>query len=101
MSVPNGCRGSLTALPHSFWTAAHLIKTVIRLNQSTIRKITSDDLDVGLICADRDGNRVRIDRVDREIGIVAYHFLNDELRVQEGVREVPIDAFLSEAWYLA
>jgi hypothetical protein len=71
------------------------------LSQSTIRKVTSDDLEVGLICADRDGNRVRIDRVDRETGMVASHFLNDELRVQEGVREVPIDAFLAEGWYLA
>jgi len=66
-----------------------------------IRKVTLDDLVVGLICADRDGNRVRIDRVDRESGVVAYHFLNDELRVQEGIREVPLEEFLSEGWYLA
>ena len=71
------------------------------MDQGTIRKVTSDDLEVGLICADRDGNRVRIDRVDRESGIVAYHFLNDELRVQEGVREVPVEEFLAEGWYLA
>lgn len=70
------------------------------MNQGTIRKITADDLTVGLICADRDGNRVRIDRVDRENGTVAYHFLNDELRVQEGVREVPIGDFLDEGWYV-
>ena len=72
-----------------------------RLDQGTIRRVTSDDLEVGLICADRDGNRVRIDRVDRETGTVAYHFLNDELRVQEGVREPPIEEFLAEGWYLA
>jgi hypothetical protein len=72
-----------------------------RVEQGTIRKVTSDDLEVGLICADRDGNRVRIDRVNRESGAIAYHFLNDELRVQEGVREVPIEEFLAEGWYLA
>ena len=72
-----------------------------RVDQGTIRKATSDDLEVGLICADRDGNRVRIDRLDRQSGIVAYHFLNDELRVQEGVRERPIHKFLAEGWYLA
>jgi hypothetical protein len=54
-----------------------------------------------LICADRDGNRVRVDRVDRNTGKLSYHFLNDELRVQEGVRELPIAAFLAEGWYLA
>ena len=70
-------------------------------DQGTIRKVTVEDLEVGLICADRDGNRVRIDRADRVSGIVAYHFLNDELRVQEGVREVPVAEFLAEAWYLA
>jgi len=72
-----------------------------RVDQGTIRKVTSDDLEVGSICADRDGNRVRIDRVDRESGLIAYHFLNDELRVQEGVRELPIEKFLAEGWYLA
>jgi hypothetical protein len=71
-----------------------------RVDQGTIRKVTSDDLQVGLICADRDGNRVRVDRVDRESGMLAYHFLNDELRVQEGIRELPIGEFLAEAWYL-
>ena len=71
------------------------------VEQGTIRKVTSGDLEVGLICADRDGNRVRIDRVDRESGTVAYHFLNDELRVQEGVRELPVEEFLAEGWYLA
>jgi hypothetical protein len=66
-----------------------------------VRRIISEDLAVGLICADRDGNRIRIDRVDRGASTLSYHFLNDELRVQEGVREVPIRAFLAEGWYLA
>ncbi len=70
------------------------------VNQVTIRKATSDDLEVGLICADRDGNRVRIDRVDRSAEILAYHFLNDELRVQEGIQELSIESFLAEGWYL-
>ncbi len=74
---------------------------MIRVDQETIRKVTLDDLEVGLICADRDGNRVRIDRIDRESGTIAYHFLNDELRVQEGIREAPIEEFLAEGWYLA
>ncbi|HEY1400433.1 MAG TPA: hypothetical protein VF953_02525 [Terriglobales bacterium] len=72
-----------------------------RVDQGAIRKVTSDYLEVGLICADRDGNRVRVDRVDRNTGKLSYHFLNDELRVQEGVRELPIAAFLAEGWYLA
>lgn len=71
-----------------------------RVDEGTIRKVTLDDLAVGLICADRDGNRVRIDRVERENETIAYHFLNDELRVQEGVLEVPISEFLAEGWYL-
>ncbi len=66
-----------------------------------IRKVTADDLEVGLICADRDGNRIRVDRVDREAGTLAYHFLNDELRVQEGVQEPSIENFLSQGWYVA
>jgi hypothetical protein len=72
-----------------------------QMNPGVIRKVVSDDLQVGLICADRDGNRVRIDRVDRASGTLAYHFLNDELRVQEGIREMPIETFLAEPWYLA
>jgi hypothetical protein len=64
-----------------------------------IRKITNDDLRVGFICADRDGNRIRIDRVDRDTGRLSYHFLNDELRVQEGIQEPLIEKFLSEGWY--
>lgn len=72
-----------------------------RVDQITIRKVIADDLEVGLICADRDGNRVRIDRVNREQGTIAYHFLNDELRVQEGIQEPSIEQFLAESWYLA
>jgi hypothetical protein len=71
------------------------------VEQGTIRKVTSGDLEVGLICADRDGNRVRLDRVDRDAGTLAYHFLNDELRVQEGIQEPSIEDFIKEGWYLA
>jgi len=67
--------------------------------ESTVRKTTRTDLEVGLICADRDGNRIRIDRVGADT--LSYHFLNDELRVQEGVQERPIDRFLTEGWYIA
>ena len=71
------------------------------LKREAVRKAVADDLAVGLICADRDGNRVRVDRVDRDQGKLSYHFLNDELRVQEGVRELSIGSFLAEGWYLA
>jgi hypothetical protein len=70
-------------------------------NHGTIRKVTLEDLQVGLIAADRDGNRVRIDRADLEAGKLAYHFLNDELRVQEGIQEQSITEFLAEGWSLA
>ena len=74
-------------------------------SETTIRKATEPDLGIGLICADRDGNRIRIDRVDvdraREGGTVSYHFLNDELRVQEGVQQRSIQQFLAEGWYIA
>lgn len=66
-----------------------------------VRRVISEYLAVGLICADRDGNRIRIDRVDRGAGTLSYHFLNDELRVQEGVREISINEFLGESWYIA
>ncbi len=66
-----------------------------------VRKVTGADLQVGLICADRDGNRIRIDRLDRQAGTLAYHFLNDELRVQEGSQEPSIESFLSERWSIA
>ncbi|MGB6383601.1 MAG: hypothetical protein WBE45_04570 [Terriglobales bacterium] len=81
--------------------------------EATVRKATETDLEVGLICADRDGNRIRIDRVntdrvntvrvntDRGAGTISYHFLNDELRVQEGVQERSIEQFLAEGWYMA
>jgi hypothetical protein len=66
--------------------------------EARIRKVAADDLKVGLICADRDGNRIRIDSVDREAGKLSYHFLNDELRVQEGIQEPGIEEFLSQGW---
>jgi len=85
--------------------------------EATIRKAEAPDLEVGLICADRDGNRIRIDRididthtddandsdsdVDRGAGTVSYHFLNDELRVQEGIQQRSIRQFLAEGWYMA
>jgi hypothetical protein len=69
--------------------------------QATVRKASESDLAVGLICADRDGNRIRIDHVDRDSGTLSYHFLNDELRVQEGIQERSIDQFLAEGWYIA
>ena len=67
--------------------------------KGTVRKATAADLEVGLICADRDGNRIRIDHVDPNK--LSYHFLNDELRVQEGILESSIQKFLSEGWYVA
>ncbi|MGA3088748.1 MAG: hypothetical protein ABSD75_09060 [Terriglobales bacterium] len=68
---------------------------------ATVRKATESDLEVGLICADRDGNRIRIDRLDSGAGTLSYHFLNDELRVQEGVKEHSIERFVGEGWYVA
>jgi hypothetical protein len=69
--------------------------------ESNVRKAADQDLVVGLICADRDGNRIRIDRVDRIAGLLSYHFLNDELRVQEGIQDRSIKQFLAEGWYTA
>jgi hypothetical protein len=69
--------------------------------EATIRKATESDLEVGLTCADRDGNRIRIDRVDSVAETISYHFLNDELRVQEGIQERSIAEFLAEGWYMA
>jgi hypothetical protein len=69
--------------------------------ETTVKKVTGSDLEVGLICADRDGNRIRIDRVDENAGDISYHFLNDELRVQEGIQERSIENFLGESWYMA
>ncbi len=57
--------------------------------EATIAKATEPYLEVGLICADRDA------------GTLSYHFLNDELRVQEGVQERSIEQFLAAAWYMA
>jgi len=70
-------------------------------NQASVRKATAADLVLGLICADRDGNRIRIDRVDTTARTLSYHFLNDELRVQEGIHDASIDNFLSEGWYIS
>jgi hypothetical protein len=69
--------------------------------EATVKKVTKSDLEVGLICADRDGNRIRIDRVDQIAADLSYHFLNDELRVQEGIQERSIEKFLGEGWYMA
>jgi hypothetical protein len=69
--------------------------------ERTVKKVTATDLKIGLICADRDGNRIRIDSVDREAGRVSYHFLNDELRVQEGIQKPAIEEFVSQGWYVA
>ena len=66
-----------------------------------VRKVTAADLAIGLICADRDGNRIRIDFVDRAADRVSYHFLNDELRVQEGIQELSIKEFLPQGWRVA
>ena len=69
--------------------------------KATVRKVTAADLLVGLICADHDGNRIRIDRIDPTHATLSYHFLNDELRVQEGIQQNSIDNFLAEGWYLS
>jgi len=68
--------------------------------EARIKKVTDADLVVGLVCADRDGNRIRIDSVDREGGRLFYHFLNDELRVQEGIQNPAIEEFVCQGWYV-
>jgi hypothetical protein len=68
---------------------------------ATVRKAAEPDLEVGLICADRDGNRIRVDTIDHAAKTLSYHFLNDELRVQEGIQERSIERFLAEGWYIA
>jgi hypothetical protein len=68
---------------------------------AAIRRVAEPDLRVGLICADRDGNRIRVDHVDRAAGTLSYHFMNDELRVQEGIQQPTIDQFLAEGWRVA
>lgn len=83
------------------------IQLVVPLNtqtlagKATVRKAAAADLKVGLICADRDGNRIRIAHVDATAAKLTYHFLNDELRVQEGIQESSIQQFLAEGWYVA
>jgi hypothetical protein len=97
-------RGSIVQFP-AFRTQPFLIqsKMTTQKNPGSIRKATESDLQVGLICADRDGNRIRIDSVRRNggTGSISYHFLNDELRVQEGVQERTIQQFLVEGWVIA
>src|ERR1700690_4281055 len=68
-------------------------------SKGTVRKAAAADLKVGQICADRDGNRIRIDHIDSVQ--LSFHFLNDELRVQEGIQERSIENFLSEGWYIS
>jgi hypothetical protein len=82
----------------------HLSIAMMQKTERSIMKASAEDLKVGLICADRDGNRIRIDRVEREgpnSGRLSYHYLNDELRVQEGVQELTIEQFLAEGWMIA
>jgi len=88
-------------IPHLMWVMP--LNTEIRAAKATVRKASAADLKVGLICADRDGNRVRIDHLDIDAGAakLSFHFLNDELRVQEGIQETSIGQFLSEGWYVA
>ena len=72
--------------------------------EAAIRKVAEPDLEVGVICADRDGNRIRIDRIDSGDGgarSISYHFLNDEMRVQEGIQEHSVEQFLALGWYMA
>jgi hypothetical protein len=68
--------------------------------ETNVTKATESDLQVGLICADRDGNRIRLDRLDSDSQTLSYHFLNDELRVQEGIQDRSIAQFLGEGWYI-
>jgi hypothetical protein len=72
-----------------------------RNSAASVRKALAADLRVGLICADRDGNRIRIDSIDPGAGTLSYHFLNDELRVQEGLQHTAIDDFISQSWSVA
>src|ERR1035441_4735379 len=64
-------------------------RTVTTRNEATVRKAAEADLEVGSICADRAADTL------------SYHFLNDELRVQEGIQERSIRQFLAEGWYIA
>lgn len=73
---------------------------IMSSHSGILRKVVAKELKVGLICADRDGNRVRIDLVDAQSGTLAFHYLNDELRVQEGVQERSIQEFVEEGWYV-
>jgi hypothetical protein len=97
-------RRSIVQFP-AFRTQPFLIQSKMTTQKTagSIRKATESDLQVGMICADRDGNRIRIDSVhhDGGSGSISYHFLNDELRVQEGVQEKTIHQFLAEGWVIA
>ena len=87
-----------------FLERALLIQSIMpSKSETTVRKAAEPDLDVGLVCADRDGNRIRIDRINTDAGArtISYHFLNDELRVQEGIQERSIEQFLADGWYMA
>jgi hypothetical protein len=95
----NRIRRSRCSVPYRVFL--HPIEVMPQRTEATITKTTEPYLEVGLICADRDGNRIRIDRVDRDAGTLSYHFLNDELRVQEGIQERSIEQFLAEGWYMA
>jgi hypothetical protein len=71
-----------------------------KTDQAIVR-VNAESLQVGLICADRDGNRIRVDAIDRVSGRMSYHYLNDELRVQEGVQELSIADFVAQGWHMA
>ena len=77
-----------------------LLNAEIPAGKGTVRKAAPADLKVGLICADRDGNRIRIDHIDSIAAKLSYHFLNDELRVQEVIQDTSIPEFLAEGWYV-
>jgi hypothetical protein len=100
----NECYGAIASEPAVVIPASNKVmvnQTEAPVRKGTLRKATVADLEVGLICADRDGNRIRIDRVDPIASTLSYHFLNDELRVQEGIQEGSIANFIAEGWYIA
>jgi hypothetical protein len=39
--------------------------------------------------------------MDPDSQTLSYHFLNDELRVQEGIQQRSVDQFVAEGWYIA
>jgi hypothetical protein len=98
--VADGLAGAAVASLGSVYSSKLIMAPRTEAN---VRKVAETDLALGLICADRDGNRIRIDRIntDGEAQTISYHFLNDELRVQEGIQEPSIEQFLAEGWYIA